>query len=118
MFHYVTLAENRLARAVVKLLKQNTPWVLCLDRTNWRIGRPDVNILMLAIASQRICIPLMWTVLDKAGAGNPFARIARMRRYLALFGSGSTGRPLADRAFIGGRWIVFGWRTASCSLSV
>ena len=52
------LEEDWLALAVVKLLKLRAPWVLCLDRTNWKIGRRDVNILMLAIATQRLRIPL------------------------------------------------------------
>ncbi len=81
--------------------------MLCLDRTNWQIGRHDVNILMLAIATQRFRIPLMWTVLDKAGSSNQCERIALMRRYLGLFGSGSIAWLLADREFIGGRWIKF-----------
>ncbi len=106
-FQYVTLEGDWLALAVVKLLKLRAPWVLCLDRTNWKIGRHDVNILMLAIATQRVRIPLMWTVLDKAGTSNQDEWIALMRRYLALFGSGSIAWLLADREFIGGRWIKF-----------
>ena len=66
-----------------------------------------MNILMLAIATQRFRVPLMWTVLDKAGASNQCERIVLMRRYLALFGSGSIAWLLADREFIGGRWIKF-----------
>ena len=38
-FQYVTLEGDWLALAVVKLLKLRAPWVLCLDRTNWKIGR-------------------------------------------------------------------------------
>ena len=106
-FQYVTLEGDWLALAVVRLLKLKAPWVLCLDRTNWQIVRHEVNILMLAIATQRFRIPLMWTVLDKAGASNQCERIVLMRRYLALFGSGSIAWLLADREFIGGRWIKF-----------
>ncbi len=81
--------------------------MLCLDRTNWQVGRRDVNILMLAVATRRLRLPLMWTVLDKAGSSNQAERIALMRRYLALFGAGSVSWLLADREFIGGRWIEF-----------
>jgi hypothetical protein len=104
---FFPLEGDWLALAVVKLLKLRAPWVLCLDRTNWQIGRHDVNILMLAIATQRFRVPLMWAVLDKAGASNQSERIALMRRYLALFGSGSIAWLLADREFAGGRWIKF-----------
>ncbi len=80
------LEGDALAVAVVKLMKIRPPWVLCLDRTTWKIGRRDVNNLMLAGATRRLRIPLMWTVLDKAGASNQRERVALMRRYLALFG--------------------------------
>lgn len=106
-FQYVSLEGDWLALVVVKLMKIRPPWVLCLDRTNWKIGRHDVNILMLAIATRRLRIPLMWTVLDKAGSSNQCERIALMRRYLGLFGSNSIAWLLADREFIGGQWMKF-----------
>ena len=49
----------------------------------------------------------MWTVLDKAGSSNQCERIALMRRYLALFGPHSIAWLLADREFVGGRWMEF-----------
>jgi hypothetical protein len=106
-FQHVRLEGDWLSLAVVKLLNLSPPFVLCLDRTNWKIGRHDVNILMLAIATRRFRIPLMWTVLGKAGSSNQCERIALMRRYLALFGPGSIAWLLADREFIGQRWIEF-----------
>ena len=106
-FQYVRLEGGWLALAVVKLLKIRPPWVLCLDRTNWKVGRRDVNILMLAVVTRRLRIPLMWTVLDKAGSSNQCERIALMRRYLALFGPRSIAWLLADREFMGREWIEF-----------
>ncbi len=106
-FQYVSLEADLLAQIVVKLLRIQAPWVLCLDRTNWKIGRRDVNILMLAITTKRLRIPLMWTVLERAGPSNQEERIALMRRYLALFGPGSITFLLADREFIGANWIEF-----------
>ena len=106
-FQYVTLEGDWVALAVVKLLKLRAPWALCLDRTNWKVGRYEVNILMLAIASPRFRVPLMWTVLDKLGTSNQRERIALMQRYLALFGSGSIAWLLADREFVGGPWVKF-----------
>ena len=107
VFQYVTLAGDWSALVVVKLLRLKGPWILCLDRTNWKVGRRDVNILMLAIATRRLRIPLMWTNLDRPGTSNQAERIALMRRYLALFGSGSIAWLLADREFVGARWMRF-----------
>jgi hypothetical protein len=106
-FQFVALDGDWLARCVVKMLTINSPWILCLDRTNWKVGRRDVNILMLAITTRRRRIPLMWTVLDKAGASSQDECISLMARYLALFGPGSITWLLADREFIGGRWIKY-----------
>lgn len=106
-FQFVRLEGDWLAPAVVRLLKLKGPWTLCLDRTNWRIGRREVNILMLAIATRRYRIPLMWQILDKAGSSNQDERMALMERYVALFGAGSIAWLLADREFIGGRWLEF-----------
>ena len=106
-FQYVRLDGDWLAGVVIKLLKINPPWIVCLDRTNWKIGRRDVNILMLAVVTRRVRLPLMWTVLDKDGSSNTAERIELMRRYLALFGARSIAWLLADREFIGERWIEF-----------
>lgn len=106
-FQYVRLDEDWLARAVIKLLNINPPWILCLDRTNWKIGRRDVNILMLAVVTRRVRIPLMWIMLDKQGTSNSLERIALMQRYLDIFGPRSIRYFLADREFIGPEWIMF-----------
>jgi hypothetical protein len=106
-FQFVQLDGDWLAQLTVKRLAFKPPWVLCLDRTNWKVGRRDVNILMLAIATRRIRIPLMWTMLDKSGASSQGERIELMQRYLAVFGPGSIGWLLADREFIGAEWMKF-----------
>ena len=106
-FQLSALPEDWSARLVVRLLGLSGPWDLCLDRTNWKIGRREVNILMLALATRRFRVPLMWTVLDKAGNSNTAERIALMQRYLALFGAGSVRFLLADREFIGLTWLNF-----------
>ena len=85
------------------------PHRLILDRTNWKIGRRDVNLLVLAVATRRHRLALMWTVLDRPGNSGAPERIALIERYLARFGPGSIGLLLADREFIGAEW--FNWLT-------
>ena len=106
-FQHVRLDGDRLAPLTVKRLGIKPPWIVCLDRTNWKIGRRDVNILMLVVVTRRLRIPLMWTILDKGGSSSQSECIALMRRYLAVFGSHSIRWLLADREFIGGQWIEF-----------
>ncbi len=100
-FQYIPLRSDRSAPLAVQLLGLRGPGLLCLDRTNRKIGRKDVNILMLAVVAKRLRIPLLWTVLDKAGTSNGAERIASMQRYLALFGASPVKTPLGDRDFIG-----------------
>lgn len=106
-FQHVNLGGDWSARLVVDLLGLTGPWYLCLDRTNWKIGRRDVNFLVLAIATQRFRVPLMWTVLDKAGNSNTDERIALMKRFLAVLDVKKIKFLLADREFIGFKWMSF-----------
>lgn len=106
-FQHVTLGQDWSARLVVQQLGLRGSWHLCLDRTNWKIGRKDVNLLILAIATRRYRVPLIWTVLGKAGNSNTKERIALVKRYLGLFGAASIKYLLADREFIGLDWLAF-----------
>ena len=47
------------------------PWFLALDRTNWKLGRRDVNILMLVVAREGIAVAILGTVMGRAGTPRP-----------------------------------------------
>ena len=106
-FQFVRLDGNRLALLVVQMLNLQRPKCLALDRTNWKIGTTDVNILMLAIVTRRFRVPLLWTLLPHQGCSDTGQRIALIRRYLALFDASSITMLLADREFIGAEWMDF-----------
>jgi hypothetical protein len=106
-FQYVCLDQDVVARLVVEMLNLNRPIPLALDRTNWRIGSKDINILVLAVVTRRFRVPLMWTLLAHQGNSDTQQRIALMERYLALFGVASIQWLLADREFVGSRWMDF-----------
>lgn len=106
-FQHVSLGEDWAVRLIVALLGIQPSWVLCLDRTNWRIGSHDVNILMLALVTRRHRIPLLWTLIDHRGNSTTAQRIALMNRYLALFEVSSIRMLLADREFIGAEWFRY-----------
>lgn len=106
-FQFVRLDTDRMAQLVVHMLNLERKKCLVLDRTNWKIGTTDVNILMLAIVTRRFRVPLMWSLLPHQGNSDTHQRIALMRRYLALFPAASIELLLADREFIGTRWMNF-----------
>lgn len=37
------------------------PYIVSLDRTNWKFGRTEINVLMLAIVYKGIAFPLLWS---------------------------------------------------------
>ncbi len=106
-FQYVSLDEDWLARALVALLGLKPPYRLCLDRTNWKVGRKHVNLLVLCIATQRVRIPVMWHVLDYGGGSSVAQRMGLLTRFMALFGKRSIKLLLGDAEFIGNQWFEF-----------
>ena len=47
------------------MLWLNGLWHLALDRTQWKIGKLEVNYLVLAAVTRRFRVPLIWTVLKR-----------------------------------------------------
>ncbi len=61
-FEQVDFDYDRLAEFLVAMMGlQAGPWRLTMDRTNWRLGRRDVNILMIGIVNRAIAIPVCGT---------------------------------------------------------
>ena len=104
-FQHVRLAADWAAPMIAALAGGAEKRTLVLDRTNWKIGGKDVNILVLAVATRHSQAPLMWIVLDRPGNSGAPERIALIRRYIATFGKGSIGMLLGDREFIGDTWF-------------
>jgi hypothetical protein len=83
------------------------PFYLAMDRTNWKCGRKDLNILVLAVVYQGVAIPVYWLLLNKRGNSNAGERIALMKRFVGQFGKEKLLGLLADREFIGERWLAW-----------
>ena len=92
---------------VFKLLPLPKPYTLSMDRTNWKFGSLDFNILTLSVCYQGLGIPLMWMMLPKKGNSHTDERKQLIGRYIRLFGADSIECLLADREFIGKDW--FDW---------
>jgi hypothetical protein len=78
-----------------------------LDRTNWKVGAVDLNILMLSIVYRGIGIPVIWIVLSKSGASNTSERTTVKEIFLDLFGAQNVAWLLGDREFVGIAWFRF-----------
>lgn len=95
-----------IAKIVFSMLPSQAPYRLSLDRTNWKFGSTDINILMLSVCYDGLGIPLIWSMLDKCGNSNTQERKELLDRYIRLFGTVSIESIGADREFIGDNWIA------------
>ena len=96
-----------LATFIVKLLGVPGPYTLALDRTNWKVGAVDLNILMLSIVYRGVGIPVVWTVLSKAGNSDTSERTTVVEIFIDLFGARNIACLLGDREFVGREWFRF-----------
>jgi len=105
-FQYVRLDEGCVARLIVHIMGlAGKPWHLALDRTNWKFGRCHINILMLGVVHEKVCIPLFWVLLDKAGNSNARERTGLMAKLNKTFSEQPIASLSGDREFIGERWM-------------
>jgi hypothetical protein len=97
----------QLAEFVVRLLKLPGPYTLALDRTNWKVGVANLNVLMLSIVYRGVGVPVVWIVLPKAGACETTERCTVIEIFLDLFGAQNIECLLGDREFVGRKWFRF-----------
>lgn len=101
------LPYAQIAQFIVALLGDSRGWTLALDRTNWKLGRTDLNLLVLAIVHQGTAYPVLWFPLDKAGNSNTEERILILELFLALFAKDQIASFVADREFVGKTWLAW-----------
>lgn len=101
------LDSNLIAQLIFSLLPDKNAVKLSLDRTNWQFGSVDINILMLGVIYKGVAFPLMFSMLDKRGNSNTEERIQLIDRFIKLFGSECIDCLMADREFVGRKWIGY-----------
>ena len=105
-FRFLKFDPFTVASMVIVLFGlKNKKLSLALDRTNWKFGKIDINILMLTVAHRGIGLPLMWSCLKKRGNSNTSERIDLIKRILLLIGAENITSLLGDREFVGAEWI-------------
>lgn len=95
------------AKVIFKLLPRDGKVGLTLDRTNWKFGSANINILVLGVVYQGCAFPLLFSMMDKFGNSNTGERMALFERYDRLFGFDSIDYLVADREFVGQKWLDF-----------
>lgn len=96
-----------MARMIFSLLPVRDKLVLSMDRTNWKFGDFNINILMLGVTYKGIAFPLIFSLMPKRGNSKWTERKELMERFGRMFGYECVDCLVADREFIGKEW--FGW---------
>lgn len=105
--HEIRLKPEFLIPFLLKLAGIEAPYTLILDRTNWEFGKAKINFLMLSVYGNGWSIPILWSLLPKKGNSNEQERIELLDRFFAIVGKGKIYNLLADREFIGDKWIRY-----------
>ena len=101
------LDTDIIARLVFALLPHKPPYRLAMDRTNWKFGSANINILVIAIVYDGVAFPIIYKLMPKFGNSSTNDRIELMDRYINLFGIKSIDCLLADREFVGDKWLGY-----------
>lgn len=102
-----TLDHDLVARFIFALLPHDPPYILAMDRTNWKFGETNINALVLTITYQGVAFPILFKLMPKRGNSHTTERIQMMNHYIKLFGKDTIGCLTADREFVGEHWIDY-----------
>jgi len=69
-FQHVRLDEDWALPLLIRLLGLKGSWLLALDRSNWQIGKTEVNYLVLAVVTPRFRVPLVWSLIEGRGCSD------------------------------------------------
>ena len=96
------------AYTLVQTVFQKIPQMdLILDRTNWKLGKKDINYLVLAAKVGPVTFPLLWSLLEHQGCSDLEQRKRILERFRATFGFQFIRSFTADREFIGKDWLDY-----------
>jgi len=109
-----SLDSDIIARFVFSLLPHKPPYRLALDRTNWKFGLKNINILTLGIVYKGVAFPILFHMMPKFGNSSTSERKDLIDRFIRLFGSENIECLLADREFVGAKWLAYLNKLVSC----
>lgn len=82
-------------------------YVVAMDRTNWKFGKTDINILFLVIVIGKISVPIYWHSLSHGGACSKEFMEEFLQKFIDNFGVEKIKYLLADREFMNKEWLNF-----------
>ena len=97
--HPVTQAD--IAPLIVSCLSSTPKLTLILDRTHWKLGQADLNVLVLSVLYGKTAIPLLWECLPHSGNSSSQTRSDLLEDLFTLLSPARVEVLLADREFVG-----------------
>jgi hypothetical protein len=80
---------------------------LILDRTNWKYGQTNINILALTARIGKITFTLFWRLMPHQGCSDLKTRQELLEQFKETFGLDCIQSLTADREFIGKEWLTY-----------
>ena len=94
---------------VINTFAQSPECYLLLDRTNWKLGKLHINLLVVGLLYRDVFIPLVWLDLGRAGNSNCKQRLDLMDKLVSWWALSDVAMPqlhiAGDREFIGFDWF-------------
>lgn len=101
------LPLSELAEPLIRLMKLKPPFVVVIDRTEWKFGSVWHNILTLSVASEEVAVPILWRFLKRKGCSYDSEREEIMQDFLRMFPATDIRYVCADREFASRAWLEF-----------
>ena len=97
---------------IINTFAQSPDCYLLLDRTNWKLGKLHINLLVIGLLYRDVFIPLVWVDLGRAGNSNAQQRLDLVDKLTAWWALSKVEMPqlyiAGDREFIGFNWLKGG----------
>ena len=104
-FAHFDLSYECVSRLILHLLPVKSDFTISIDRTNWKLGKFNINILTAGIIYEGVAFPICWHLLPKRGNSNSDERIHLMQEMLKRIPLSHIRVVVADREFIGKEWF-------------
>ena len=84
-FRDQTFNYDQVAKFILNIFT-NDKYIIALDRTCWKFGKSDINILFLVVVFGKISVPIYWYPLDHRGACSSWLMEEILERFINNFG--------------------------------
>lgn len=105
-FHETNLTPQDVCDVLLPLLPAGK-LTFVMDRTNWKLGSHDFNLLVLGVSLGGVVLPLTWKVLPHGGNSDMRGRMLLVGLLLKRLPARRWAVLIADREFIGQEWFSF-----------